>query len=72
MTDLLVPTTMSAATDAATALAASVDHIATPLTDARAQLAEAIGFLGYDNGLHQMLATPRASYGRVPLRLDDG
>lgn len=73
MTDLLAPTTMSAAPDAATAVAASADHIATPLTDARSQLAEAIGLLGYADGLHQMLATPRRELTvAVPLRLDSG
>ena len=75
MTDLLAATTMSTATDAAAApgSAHTVDHVATPLTDARAQLAEAIGLLGYENGLHQMLATPRRELTvAVPLRLDSG
>ena len=49
MTDVLAATTMSTATDAAPGSANTADaHIATPLTDARAQLAEAIGLLGYD------------------------
>ena len=30
-----------------------------PLADAKAQLAAAVGHLGYDDGTHQMLATPR-------------
>jgi glutamate dehydrogenase (NAD(P)+) len=75
MTDLLAATTLSTATDAAPApgSAPTADHIATPLTDARAQLAEAIGLLGYEDGLHQMLATPRRELPvAVPLRLDSG
>ena len=48
MTDVLAATTLSTATDARPGSADTVDaHIATPLTDARAQLAEAIGLLGY-------------------------
>ncbi len=69
MTDVLAATVSSTAADAA----ASDAHIATPLTDARSQLAEAIALLGYDNGLHQMLATPRRELSvAVPLRLDSG
>ena len=30
-----------------------------PLATARAQLATAIEILGYDDGMHEMLATPR-------------
>ena len=46
---------------------------ATPLADARSQLAEAISLLGYADGLHQMLATPRRELTvAVPLRLDSG
>ncbi|GAA1807552.1 Glu/Leu/Phe/Val dehydrogenase [Agromyces neolithicus] len=49
------------------------DHIATPLSDARSQLAEAAGLLGLTDGLHQMLATPRRELTvAVPLRLDSG
>jgi glutamate dehydrogenase (NAD(P)+) len=52
---------------------ASADHIATPLTDARSQLAEAVALLGYNDGLHQMLATPRRELTvAVPLRMDSG
>ena len=48
-------------------------HIATPLSDARSQLAEAVGLLGYTDGLHQMLATPRRELSvAVPLRMDSG
>ena len=44
-----------------------------PLADAKAQLAAAVGHLGYDDGTHQMLATPRRELQvSVPLRRDDG
>jgi glutamate dehydrogenase/leucine dehydrogenase len=43
------------------------------LEDARAQLATVIDLLGYDEGLHAMLATPRRELTvAVPLRADDG
>lgn len=43
------------------------------LADARHQLAEAICILGYDEGLHSVLATPRREMTvAVPLRHDDG
>ena len=46
---------------------------ATPLDDAHAQLAQAIELLGYDDGLHQMLATPRREVTvSIPLRRDNG
>ena len=46
---------------------------ASPLDDARAQLAAAIEVLGYDENLHQMLAVPRREVTvSVPLRRDDG
>ncbi|GAB3126028.1 Glu/Leu/Phe/Val family dehydrogenase [Glaciibacter psychrotolerans] len=46
---------------------------ATPLEDARAQLAEAVAVLGYDQGIYNMLATPRREMTvSVPLRMDDG
>lgn len=46
---------------------------ATPLDDARAQLSEAVHLLGYTDGLHAMLATPRRELSvAVPLRLDSG
>jgi glutamate dehydrogenase (NAD(P)+) len=44
-----------------------------PLADARAQLANAVGHLGYDDGTHQMLATPRREMAvSIPLRHEDG
>ncbi|WP_296665587.1 Glu/Leu/Phe/Val dehydrogenase [Demequina sp.] len=44
-----------------------------PLADAHAQLDGAIGHLGYDGGIRQMLATPRRELMvSVPLRRDDG
>lgn len=44
-----------------------------PLGTARAQLAKAVDVLGYDSGLHAMLATPRREITvSVPLRRDDG
>ncbi|MFS0700928.1 Glu/Leu/Phe/Val dehydrogenase [Cellulomonas sp. 179-A 4D5 NHS] len=44
-----------------------------PLETARAQLAKAVDILGYDDGLHQMLATPRREITvAIPLRRDDG
>ncbi|MRG59539.1 glutamate dehydrogenase [Agromyces sp. CFH 90414] len=47
--------------------------IATPLDDARAQLAEAIALLGFSDGTHRLLATPRRELTvAVPLRTDSG
>ncbi|WP_408895613.1 Glu/Leu/Phe/Val family dehydrogenase [Nocardioides sp. R1-1] len=44
-----------------------------PLADARTQLREATTLLGYDEGLHQMLATPRREVTvSIPLRRDNG
>ncbi len=44
-----------------------------PLGTARAQLAKAVDVLGYDSGLHAMLATPRREITvSIPLRRDDG
>jgi len=44
-----------------------------PLATARAQLATAVELLGYDEGLHAMLATPRREITvAIPLRRDDG
>ena len=55
-------------TAAASALAVA-DAEPTPLVDARAQLAEAIDLLGYGDGLHRMIATPRREMAvAVPLR----
>ncbi|WP_127792269.1 Glu/Leu/Phe/Val dehydrogenase [Agromyces sp. LHK192] len=54
-------------------VAAASAPIATPLADARAQLAEAIALLGYGEGTHQLLATPRRELTvAVPLRTDTG
>jgi DNA-binding winged helix-turn-helix (wHTH) protein len=45
----------------------------TPLDDARAQLRQATTILGYDNGLYEMLASPRREVTvSIPLRRDDG
>ncbi|MFF0990800.1 Glu/Leu/Phe/Val family dehydrogenase [Kocuria nitroreducens] len=44
-----------------------------PLVDAQAQLASAIATLGYEPGLHQLLASPRREMTvSIPLRRDDG
>lgn len=44
-----------------------------PLATAHAQLSSAIEILGYDEGLHAMLATPRREITvSIPLRRDDG
>ncbi|HXH33494.1 MAG TPA: Glu/Leu/Phe/Val dehydrogenase [Plantibacter sp.] len=44
-----------------------------PLADALAQLASAVERLGYSDGVHQMLASPRRELRvSVPLRRDDG
>lgn len=44
-----------------------------PLTDARAQLADAIAALGYERGMFDLLATPRRELTvSIPLRRDDG
>ncbi|WP_309135754.1 Glu/Leu/Phe/Val dehydrogenase [Cellulomonas sp.] len=44
-----------------------------PLATAQHQLARAVQILGYDEGLHAMLATPRREMRvAVPLRTDDG
>lgn len=46
---------------------------ARPLDTALAQLAHAVERLGYDSGLHAMLATPRREINvAIPLRRDDG
>ena len=51
------------------ALPADTSALATGL----AQLEQAIKFLGYDQGLHQILATPRRELNvSIPLRRDDG
>ncbi|MEX5262205.1 Glu/Leu/Phe/Val dehydrogenase [Kocuria sp. CPCC 205263] len=48
-------------------------HHEGPLVDAQAQLASAIATLGYEPGLHQLLASPRREMTvSVPLRRDDG
>src|SRR5688500_17238600 len=72
MTDLLAATTTSTAAGARAAADARTAE-PTPLLDARSQLAEAIALLGYADGLHQMLATPRRELTvAVPLRMDSG
>ncbi|HWJ85545.1 MAG TPA: Glu/Leu/Phe/Val dehydrogenase [Cellulomonas sp.] len=44
-----------------------------PLATAHAQLASAVEILGYDDGLHRMLAMPRREMNvAIPLRRDDG
>ena len=44
-----------------------------PLATAQAQLTRAIRHLGYDTGMHAMLATPRREINvAIPLRRDDG
>lgn len=44
-----------------------------PLDDAKAQLRDAVEFLGYDEGTYDLLATPRREMTvAVPLRRDDG
>ncbi|MDE8649896.1 Glu/Leu/Phe/Val dehydrogenase [Rhodococcus qingshengii] len=44
-----------------------------PLTDARSQLAEAIGLLGYEPGMFELLAKPRREITvSIPLRRDSG
>ena len=64
---------------AAPAAPGSADHSnadhshAGPLATAQAQLAAAVARLGYDEGLHTMLATPRRElHVAIPLRRDDG
>ncbi|MCR6491801.1 Glu/Leu/Phe/Val dehydrogenase [Cellulomonas sp. P24] len=51
----------------------SEPDLSAPLATAKAQLATAVGILGYDDGLHAMLATPRREINvAIPLRRDDG
>ena len=42
-----------------TLAAAGLVPASTPLDDARSQLADVVGFLGYSDGIHAMLATAR-------------
>ncbi|MHA7133287.1 Glu/Leu/Phe/Val family dehydrogenase [Oerskovia turbata] len=52
---------------------ASPHEKASALATARSQLASAVEILGYDPGLHEMLATPRREVNvSVPLRRDNG
>jgi glutamate dehydrogenase (NAD(P)+) len=52
---------------------ASPHEKASALATARSQLASAVEILGYDAGLHEMLATPRREVNvSVPLRRDNG
>ncbi|AEE45419.1 Glu/Leu/Phe/Val family dehydrogenase [Cellulomonas fimi] len=56
-----------------TDLAAQPRPQSSPLVTAQAQLADAVAILGYDHGLHRMLATPRREMNvAVPLRRDTG
>jgi len=48
-------------------------NTSTPLATAQDQLSRAVAILGYSDGLHAMLATPRREiHVAVPLRRDDG
>lgn len=52
---------------------ATTPRPSSPLATAQAQLADAIQILGYDEGMHRMLATPRREMNvAVPLRRDSG
>lgn len=56
-----------------TSTATHTTPVSEPLVDARKQLADVINLLGYSDGIHQMLATPRRELTvSVPLRRDDG
>ncbi|NKX54733.1 Glu/Leu/Phe/Val family dehydrogenase [Arthrobacter mobilis] len=56
-----------------TAGEAPATEVSNPLEEARAQLAAAVGVLGYGEGLHKLLATPRRELTvGIPLRRDDG
>jgi glutamate dehydrogenase (NAD(P)+) len=56
-----------------TSMTLSGPDLSAPLTTAKAQLATAVGILGYDDGMHAMLATPRREINvAIPLRRDDG
>ncbi len=71
------PTTDPAAPPVGAVPAAAPDMArptqAGPLATAQAQLAAAVERLGYDEGLHAMLATPRREiHVAIPLRRDDG
>jgi glutamate dehydrogenase (NAD(P)+) len=69
--DVVGATSTAATSTAATSVTGAPE--ATPLIDARAQLTEAVELLGYSDGLHAMLATPRRELSvAVPLRLDSG
>lgn len=51
----------------------SASPVSQPWANALSQLAGAVQILGYDEGLHEMLATPRREVNvAVPLRRDDG
>jgi len=52
---------------------ATTPRPSSPLATAQAQLADAVQILGYDEGMHRMLATPRREMNvAVPLRRDTG
>ena len=51
----------------------TTSHTVGPLVDAQAQLASAVATLGYEPGLHALLARPRREMTvSIPLRRDDG
>jgi len=56
-----------------TALGTEFTSQANPFDDARSQLREAATILGYDDGVYNMLATPRREVTvGIPLRRDTG
>lgn len=67
---------MTAVVEAPSTQASSTPAIApgaSVLADARSQLATAVDVLGYDQGVYEMLATPRREVTvSIPLRRDDG
>jgi len=59
--------------DDSTSLATTPGESFSALLTAQAQLASAVEILGFDEGLHRMLATPRREMNvAIPLRRDDG
>ncbi|MEN0128215.1 MAG: Glu/Leu/Phe/Val dehydrogenase [Brevundimonas sp.] len=59
--------------DDSTSLATTPGESPSALSTAQAQLASAVEILGFDEGLHRMLATPRREMNvAIPLRRDDG
>lgn len=73
MTIILDGPSRPEAASPAVAADAAVAVRPSPLEDAQSQLTDAIRILGYDDGIHAMLATPRRELiVSVPLRRDDG